>query len=169
MIRAVLAGIAALLLAGCGYHLAGQGDFLPEHIEIIGVPPLENETQRAELGQRASEELLDEFLKRGYKAVARRETTHAVLEGSITGYHRVPVSFSARGRATREEITITARVRLVETEPEHILWSQENFVFRGQYDIEERNEEFFNREILAIEEIAQDFAEAVVTSIVEGF
>jgi outer membrane lipopolysaccharide assembly protein LptE/RlpB len=169
MTRALALAAMVSTLAGCGYHLAGRNVFLPERIQVIGVPPLANETPRAELEQRISEQLLDEFLRRGFRTVAGRETANAVLEGAITGYHRVPVTFSARGRATRQEITITARVRLVESDPETILWSQENFVFRGQYDIEESEQEFFDREILAIEDIAEDFAESVVTSILEGF
>lgn len=162
--------LLALLLAGCGYHLAGHSMFLPEHIRVIGVPPFQNETARAEMEQRITENLLDEFLRRGrFSTVAGREGADAVVEGTITGFNRMPVTFSARGRASRQEVTITARVRLVETEPERILWSQENFIFRRQYDIEESQDDFFDREILAIDEIAADFARSVVTSILEGF
>lgn len=165
--------LLALLMAGCGYGLAGQSSFIPERIGSIGVPPFENETTRAELEQRISESVLDELLRRGkgrFSIVAGRENVDAVLEGVVTGYNKAPVSFGSTGRATRQEITITARVALIETDPETILWSQENFVFRRQYDIEESGQEqFFDREIVAIEELARDFAKAVVTSLLEGF
>jgi outer membrane lipopolysaccharide assembly protein LptE/RlpB len=161
------------LLAGCGYRLAGQSSFIPERITSIGVPPFENETTRAELEQRISESVLDELLRRGkgrFSITAGRENVDAVLEGVVTGYSKSPVSFGSTGRATRQEVTITARLALIETDPETILWSQENFVFRRQYDIQEGGQEqFFDREIVAIEELARDFATAAVTSLLEGF
>jgi len=162
-----------LLLASCGYRLAGQSSFIPERIGSIGVPPFENETTRAELEQRISESVLDELLRRGkgrFSIVAGRSDVDAVLEGVVTGYTKAPVSFGSTGRATRQEVTITARVALLETDPEIILWSQENFVFRRQYDIQEGGQEqFFDREIVAIEALARDFAKSLVTSLLEGF
>ena len=36
--------LAALVNSGCGYSLAGQGSFLPDYIQTIGIPLFENTT-----------------------------------------------------------------------------------------------------------------------------
>jgi len=92
-----------------------------------------------------------------------------VLEGAITSFHSNPVTFTARGRYDRVEVTITARMRLVQVHPEKVLWSRGHFVFREQYDVPETPLSQVDREIVAVEEIARDFARSVVTSILEGF
>jgi hypothetical protein len=49
-----------------------------------------------------------------------------------------------------------------------ILFQNPSFVFRGQYAINQ-DEIYFDRQSQAIDEIAQDFAESVVSAILEGF
>ncbi len=163
----------AALLPGCGYHLAGMAggtSFLPEGVRTIGIPTLHNETDRPEIEQRITEALVDEFVHRGrIEAVAGREGADVVLEGTIMSFRTDPVTFTARGRYDRVEVTITARMRLVRVHPEKVLWSQNHFVFQEQYDVPETPLSQVDREIVAIEEIARDFARSVVTSILEGF
>ena len=64
---------------------------------------------------------------------------------------------------------ITASMRLVQSSPETILWSQNYFTFREQYDVPETPLTEFDREIIAIEQISEGFARSVVTSMLEGF
>ncbi len=164
---------AIVSLPGCGYHLAGMGgahSFLPEGVHAIGIPTLHNETDRPEIEQRITEALVDEFVHRGrLEAVAGREGADVVLEGTIMSFRTDPVTFTARGRYDRVEVTITARMRLTQVHPEKVLWSQNHFVFQEQYDVPETPLSQVDREIVAIEEIARDFARSVVTSILEGF
>ena len=36
--------VAAVASSGCGYALAGRGNFLPAYIQTIGIPTFENHT-----------------------------------------------------------------------------------------------------------------------------
>lgn len=173
---AIAAGLlAAVFLAasGCGYRLAGRGgstSFLPPGVRTIGIPPLRNETERPELELRATEQLIEEFVRRSrYEATPGQAGADVFLEGAITSYRIDPVTFTASGRYSRVEVTITAKMRLVLASPEKVLWSQSHFVFREQYDVPGAALQQFDREIVAIDEIARGFARSVVTSILEGF
>jgi hypothetical protein len=168
--------VAALLLAGClllpscGYRLSGRNRFLPGDVHTIAVPVFANETRRSDIEQRITESLLAEFIKRGdYRTQPQREGADAVLEGAVTGYSANPVLLDAQGNATRVEVVIQARVRMTDLRTAKLLWSQDHFIFRSQYDVNRTAVGSFDREIVAIDRIARDFATTVVTSLLEGF
>lgn len=170
---ALLLGLLGVGTGCLGYHLAGHAtaaSFLPPTIKVIGIPPFKNSTERPQLDQRISEALINEFVKRAkVDAIPSSRGTDAVLEGTIESFRSSPVTFSPTGRSERVEVTVTARIRLVQASPEKVLWAQNHFIFREQYDLPESATAQSDREILAIEEIADGFARAVVTSILEGF
>lgn len=162
--------ILAVLTSSCGYRLAGRNQVLPETVRIIAIPPFENHTRRPEIEQRITEAVTATFIRRGgYKTSASERSADAVLKGAVTGYDTTPVSVGSDGRATRYEVVITAQVDLSTIPEGKILFSAGQFIFKRQYNVSEDAESFFDQEIIAIDLIASDFAEAVVTSILEGF
>jgi TolB-like protein len=162
---ALLLGCAAAL-PGCGYKLSGRNTFLPERIRVIMVAPFENRTQRPELEQRVTEETARELAKRGrYKVVSDRKGADALLEGAITEYRSTPVQLNLQGRATRLETVVTLQASLRDLSSETVLWSQSGLVFREQYDVQDEVLE----ENLALDQIAQGAAAALVNSMFEGF
>ena len=171
--RAIAPGTLALLawsLAGCGYHLTGRASTLPSGITTIGIPTFVNRTNRPELEQRVTEHVIDEFTTRGrLKILPGEDGAQAVLRGTILGYTANPVVISELGRATRYEILITARVVLSEVRTDRVLWEDDHFLFKRQYDLPASPESFVDQEIVAIDDVATDFARSVVTSILEGF
>lgn len=164
---------AALLAAAafaCGYRLAGYSSVLPPSIRKIGVPTFANRTDRPELEQRVTAQVISQFITRGRVQVVPGEAgADAVLRGEITSFILTPVSINPQGRATRYEILINARASLVQTSDEKVLWQDDHFIFRQQYDVETVGAGVVSQETLALEEVAEDFAESVVTSILEGF
>lgn len=169
----MLVAFVVAVATGCGYRLAGGGSletFLPEGTRTIGIPTLDNDTPQADIDKRISEALVEEFVRRSdIEVLPRAVGTDVVLEGTISNYREDPVTFTTQGRFSRLEVTITARMRLIRSSPEKVLWSQNHFVFREQYDVPESPVAEFESELVAIEEIADDFARSVVTSILEGF
>jgi outer membrane lipopolysaccharide assembly protein LptE/RlpB len=160
----------AALLGACGYRLAGRNQLLPPQIKTIGIPPFANSTRRTEVEQRITEKVTQTFIARGgYRTVAGAEGADVVLKGEVTGYDVNPINVGPDGRATRYEVVVTARVELKDPLGEKIYFRSDHFVFKRQYDVPRSASVFFDREIQAIEEVARDFAESVVTSILEGF
>jgi TolB-like protein len=168
-IAAALAMAFAALLPSCGYHLSGAVTSLPPEIKIIAVLPFENRTNRPEIEQRVTEEVADEFTRRGrYKVITDRSAADAVLEGAVTSYRTSPVQFTSAGRATRVEAFVTLQATLRETSNDEILWSQSGLIFKEQYDVPETGE-FFDQESVALDDIAKGAAGVLITSILEGF
>jgi hypothetical protein len=172
------AGLAACVMAagilsgilGCGYRLAGRNLLLPPEVQTIGIPPFINSTRRPEIAQRITEKVTSTFIARGgYKTVPSASGADVVLRGEVTGYDVNPVNVGADGRATRYEVIVTARVELVDDKSKKVYFRSDHFVFKQQYDVGRDPGAFFDEEIVAIEEVGEDFAKSVVTSILEGF
>lgn len=174
--RRVLA-LAALLLAAaastsCGYRLAGANanPAIPESLKVVAVIPFENQTKRPEIEQRVTEEVARELSKRGgYRVVTDRGTADALLEGVVVGFTTMPVQFNEQGRATRVETVIRLRATLRDVRSGNPYWSQDGLIFREQYDVDETEQDYFDRETLALDELARGAAGALVASIFEGF
>jgi len=169
--RTITAAITvAASLAACGYRLAGQSVALPEGVEAVGIPTFINQTNRPDLEQRITEQVTAQFSKRGrVRIMADEEGADAVLLGTILTYITNPVVISEQGRASRYEIRITASVVLREARTDRLLWQDDHHLFRGQYDVPATTDASVDQEIVAIDEVARDFARSVVTSILEGF
>jgi len=169
-ITAVLLATTAAVAPGCGYHLAGRGNTLPPEVHSIGIPIFVNRTNRPELEQRVTEAVIDEFSTRGrLRILPGEEGADAVLRGILYTYTTMPVVLNEQGRAARYEILITADVVLTQAATDRVLWENDHFLFKRQYEVPETSIAYVDREIIAIDEVAGDFASTVVTSILEGF
>lgn len=165
---------AVLLLAGCGYALVGRGSNLPEDIDAVYVEPLVNQTARPQVEQILTSALTDELVTRRRFALVDREEADAVLRGTVSGFTVRPVGFGPDGLASDFEIAITAdmifhRVPTADDEEGEVIWQNSRYVFRQDYPLEEGGGDYFDRENLAIEETAEEFAETLVTDLLEGF
>ena len=168
--RSVLLAVASCAWLGCGYHLTGHGTTLPASVTSVGIPIFQNRTNRPELEQRVTEHVIDEFTTRGrVRILPGEEGADAVLRGTLYTYTTTPVVINPQGRATRYEILITAQVVLSEVSTDRVLWEDDHFLFKRQYDVPEVSLAFVDQEIVAIDDVASDFARGVVSSILEGF
>lgn len=166
---------AACLLGGCGYSLVGKGSNLPADIQAVFVQPLENETKRSQVEQILTEAMINELVtRRRFEILNSPEGADAILRGTVTDFTVRPVSFDSDGLANSFEVLITADMKFErppeggDTEPETI-WSNSRYLFRQDYPLEEDSVDYFDRENLAIEETAEEFAQTLVTDILEGF
>jgi outer membrane lipopolysaccharide assembly protein LptE/RlpB len=161
----------SLILAGCGYALVGRANFLPEGIKTIQVPSFVNRTTRVELEQRVTQAVAEEIVSRGrLTLVSGPSEAHVILRGSIESFGLTPVAFNEEGRATRYQVTVAARIELVDHRNEDaVLWKNDQYLFTETYSINLQLADAFDQETRAIQEIADRFAESVVTNLLEGF
>lgn len=165
---------AALWIAvapACGYRLLGRDGVLTQHgLRTLGVPVFGNRTERPEIEQRFTEQVISELITRTRLQVSGSDRgVDAVLEGEILAYHTQPVTVNPDGRASRYEATVRARVALLDLRDDRLLWEDEQFVFKAQYDVEADLQEFVDLEIVAIDRVARGFAASVVNTLMEGF
>ena len=173
--RRQAAGIGVILAsliasAGCGYALVGQSSSLPENIRVVEFTTLENRTQRVGLEQRLSAEITRELVSRGrFQVQATAEGADAALTGAVLGFNLYPVSFDSQGRATNYQVQITARVSLTAIPGGEGIWDNPAFTFRGNYEYNATAATYVDRENDAIDRVADQFAQSLVTSMLEGF
>lgn len=175
MIRriATLAAAAALLslTSGCGYHLTGKGSNLPAHVKTIAVTAFDNHTSRPELGQRITEKITQELVKRGkYKVISTEAGADAVMRGSVDGWTARPVQLGAeRSEATRVAVTLRASVRFMDQASGRALYENDAFAFTREYDVVGDPDAYFDTELGAVDQVAQDFSRAVISATLQGF
>jgi outer membrane lipopolysaccharide assembly protein LptE/RlpB len=172
MKRLVLAPVLllALLASSCGYALVGHNNFLDPAIKTLEVPAFVNRTTRVELEQRVTQAVAEEFVSRGrLQLVTNAKEAHAILRGSIDSFNIFPIAFE-QGRATRYQISITAKIELLDHRNEDkVLWKNDQYRFSENYEVNLQTTDAFDQESRAIREIAVRFAETLVTNLLEGF
>lgn len=169
-IPVVAVGLVAAVVGACGYSLVGRGAAIPERISEVYVDTLRNETRRSEVGQILTSAISEELVTRKrFDVVADRAEADAVLSGAVVRFDAQPLNFDAEGRAIEYQIVITARVDFAEPGAETPLWANTAYEYRQNYEVEESEASYFDREKLAIEEAAGRFARTLVIDLLEGF
>ena len=118
--RAALVLIAALLFAGCGYHIAGRGAALPGGVTEMRVPVFSNETAKPDIEGPMTEAFVAEMVN----TVRVSYRSEIVMTGVITGYDLKPVSFTGSDVNIEYRLTITLSVDI--KRGEDVLWKDEN-------------------------------------------
>ena len=161
---------------GCGYALAGRGSFLPDYIETIGIPMFENQTTAFEVETLVTQQVRRQFIGRGqYRVVPDISGVDAILEGTIRSISIQPASFNSDQQASRYVFTLTARIEFRDLTTGDVLWQNPSLVFREEYEVASGGgavpsvSSFFGQRSNAVERVAVEFAETVVSSILEAF
>jgi len=172
MRRLAVTPVLLLAAVGCGYHLVGTTSFLPEEIRRLHVESFANQTTWADVDQRIAESLNQEWVRRRrFELVNDRADAQVLLGGTITSVTVAPVTFDERGRATEYQMTLRASVHLDDIrgdEPDR-LWEDPAFSRRTSYTVDVSAVDYFDRQVEAMEILADDFARALVSAVLEGF
>lgn len=169
-LRIATGALALLGLMGCGYALVGRGSTLPPEVQKVYLSPLVNTTQRSQVDQILTRALASELVTRHrFEVLSAEAGADARLSGSVLTFALNPVSFDSEGRATEYEISIVVKVELKQLSPERVLYANEGYLFRSSYEVQPSELGYQDRETPAIESTARDFAETLVTDLLEGF
>jgi len=167
----------ALIVNACGYNLVGRGSGIPDDIRRIHVATLKNLTQRSQVEQILTRALVDELVtRRRFEVVNDEAAADAVLRGKVMSFSLRPVTFDATGLADNFEVQITADMTFQRTpkagerpEDAEIVWHNARYLFRQDYPVDQAGLNFLDRELRAIEQTSERFAETLVIDILEGF
>ncbi len=169
--RAALAGLALLLVEGCGYHVAGRADRLPRHIRTIAIPAFANLTTRHRLTERLPGAITREFLSRSrYRIVADPEQADAVLRGTVVNYVSYPtVVDPATGRAAGVQLSVTLHITLTDRSSGAVVFARPHMEVRERYEIAVDQRAYFEESEAALERLCRDVARQVVSAVLENF
>ena len=160
-----------LALAGCGYHPAGAAAHLPNTVHTLAVPVFKNATQSYHTEVAFTQAVVKEFSSRtSYRLVAGNSPdADATLEGTITSFKVSPLTYNSRtGQSSSFLITIRASVKLVDRD-HRVLYQNPSYLFRQQYETTQDLASFIQEDNPAVQRLARDFAQSVVSDILESF
>jgi len=162
---------AAVLLASCGYQVAGKSAHLPSEWKTIAIPAFTNDTTRYRIEQRLTQAVIREFISRTkYRIVQNPEAADAVLHGEVLSIDTSPVLFNGTtGEVTTMLVTVTVKVQLVDNQTQKAVYKNDAMIFRNQYQISSEVQSFFEEQDPALERMSHDFAAQIVSNVMENF
>jgi len=142
---------------------------LPSRIKTVAVPAFQMGPQalRYRIGSRFTEAVVNELVHRGrgLRVQGEREGADAVIEGYIKSFSYGGVLLDDKGRARIFEVTIEVAVTVRDQTENRVLYDNQNFVFRGEYEFANDPRNFFNEEDPAVQRMARNFAESIVSTL----
>jgi outer membrane lipopolysaccharide assembly protein LptE/RlpB len=160
-----------LLLAGCGYHPVGSPAHLPNTVHTLAVPMFQNTTQSYHTEVAFTQAVIRELSSRTpYKLVAGNDPdADATLDGTITVFQVTPLTYNSQtGQSSSFLITIKASLKVVDRN-QKVLYQNSSYLFRQQYETSQDLASFIQEDNPAVLRLSRDFAQAVVSDILESF
>ena len=144
---------------------------LPSRIKTVAVPAFQNNALRYKIESRFTEAVVNELIHRGHgiRVQSEREGADAVIDGVVKTFGFSGVLLDDKGRARIFEVTITAAVTVRDQHDNRVLYDNQNFIFRGEFEFANDPRNFFNEEDPAVMRIARSFAESIVSTLINGF
>ncbi len=161
----------ALVATSCGYKTAGKAARLPADLRTIAIPSFVNQTQTYRIEQVLTGAVVREFASRTNYHILSQDTgdADAVLRGTVVSTELAPVTYDSRtGRASSGLVTVNMRVSLLDRHG-NVLYENQSYQFREQYQISREISSFFNEESPALDRLSRDFARTLVASVLEAW
>ncbi len=165
----LLIGLLTLIVASsCGYKTASASRSLKG--QSIAVVPLLNKTTTFEVEQILTRAVVRSLVeKSSYRIVQDPSQADVVLRGEILSVMATPVIFGRETFGTAFLVALNAKVELKDRRTGKLLFKNDNYLFREQYEINADVKSFFSELNPALERIAADFGSSVVSTILEDF
>jgi Lipopolysaccharide-assembly len=175
LLQGLIGGGLAVALPGCGYSLAGRGAFLPDYIQTIGVPLFTNNTSVFDVERQLTDAVRTELIGRGrYKVESTATGVDAVLSGEIASITLTVAGFTNQQQASRQVLTLIARVELRDLKTDKVLWTNPALQMAETYDLTNTTtpddpNAFLRQDSNALARLSQEFARTVVSAMLEAF
>jgi outer membrane lipopolysaccharide assembly protein LptE/RlpB len=164
------ASFALTIPGGCGYHTAGSAVHLPKSVHSLAVPTFVNATLSYHTEVEFTQAVIREFTRRTpYTIVSGADAADAVVSGTITKFDVVPLTYNSQtGQSSSYLITISARVSV--TDRDHrVLYQNDHYSFRQQYETTQDLTSFIQEDPAAVRRLSRDFAQSLVSDILDSF
>ncbi len=162
--------LCTVALTGCGYHSVGAATHLPANVRTLAVPVFTTRAQAFHTEFAFTQAVVRELNTRTkYRIVNKDADADATLRGIILSESASPLTYdSTSGQTSSYLITITARVTLTARDG-RILYQNDSLPFREQYQSTQDTTSFIQEDAPAVQRVARDFAQTIVSAILEGY
>lgn len=159
------------LLTGCGYHQAGSATHIPANVRTLAVPIFTTHAQAFRTEMAFTQAVIRELNTRTRYHILNSDTrdADATLTGTILSQTVAPLTYdAATGQSSSYLLSITASVTLT-AHNGHILYRNDRILYREQYQSTQDLNGFIQEDNAAVNRVAKDFAQAVVSDMLESF
>lgn len=155
---------------GCGYKLVGQGITLPNTYWRMAIPVFENKTPQQEIAEMITLAVIDAFSRRGELEIVAEEAATSILRGEINTYQEIPQNISTASYLAKSyRIFLTASVRLIDRKNNSVYWEDKKMYFSQDYDVSDYLGQTEADQREARLRAAEEFADRLVSVVLEGF
>lgn len=168
---ATLLLLLSFALSGCGYHAGGAATHLSVGQRTLAVPIFATHTQAFHTEMALTQAVVRELNTRTRYQILNTATqgADATLNGSILSQTVAPLTYdSATGQTSSYLLTITAKVVLT-TRDGRVLYENDRLSFREQYQSTQDLSGFIQENSAAVRRVSQDFAQTLVSDLLESF
>jgi outer membrane lipopolysaccharide assembly protein LptE/RlpB len=163
---------AALLLfgaGGCGYHLQGRSDRLPDDVHTLYVQMIENGTRKPFLENTVTNAVVERFSRHPrLEIVEDRNRADAILRGKIVRYGNGSVSYNRTDQIAEYRSLIVLDAALVRGDGASALWKG-TVSWSEEYDTTDDKALQAIRESAAIDSASERLADELYSRIVDAF
>ena len=158
--------LSGLILGGCGYRLVGTGGF--KGANSIAIPVFKNNSSEPGIERNITTKVREAFIRDGRLDVISESDADLVFKGQINHYQLKAISFDDKGNATEYWVIMTIDVKVRDAAKDKYLVNQ---TFRTKWDYTVSSELVSSERARyeAIGEASKDFADKMVSIIIEGF
>jgi outer membrane lipopolysaccharide assembly protein LptE/RlpB len=162
---------ALLALSGCGYHTLGSATHLPAGMHTLAVPTFKNQALSFHTEVAMTQAVIREMTSRTSLRVISTpsDDTDATLQGTVLTEVVTPLTYnSTTGQSSSFVVTVRAQV-VVTDRNQKVLYQNDGYVFRQQFETTADLTSFIQEDPAAIHRLSQDFAQSLVSDILESF
>jgi Rare lipoprotein B len=160
-----------LPLAGCGYHTVGSATHIPGNVSTLAVPIFATRAQAFHTEMAFTQATIRELNTRTKYRILNTDSADAdaTLHGTILSQAVAPLTYDATsGQSSSYLVTITAKV-LLTAHDGHVLYRNDAVIFHEQYQSTQDLNGFIQEDPAAVRRVARDFAQALVSDMLESF
>lgn len=172
--------VALLGVSGCGYHTLGSAAHLPDTVHTLAVPIFKNKTQFYHSEISMTQAVVREFTDRTRLTVSAdlADAADAIVSGTIISESVQPLTYRTEtttvnaGQTTSvtSSFLVTINVNVLVTDRDNrVLYQHNNYVFHEQFETTSDLASFIEEDSPAVQRLSRDFAQALVSDILESF
>ncbi len=175
--------VCCLMLAisvGCGYRRLDRQPHPQPWMhkgDTVRLAPFVNKTARLGLEDKLAKALEYRIVAASpWRLVAAGEPARWVLQGTLEKVEFHPIGLTlgnpgdprSAGNASRVEVVMVASVALMDGQTGQVVLSRPGLTFTNQYRVDQNFASFDSRESEVLGGLADDFAESMLTQVLEG-
>jgi outer membrane lipopolysaccharide assembly protein LptE/RlpB len=158
-------------LSGCGYHEAGSATHVPPNVHTLAVPIFATNAQAYHTEMAFTQATIKELnLRTKYHVLnTDSEDADATLKGTILSQVVTPLTYDASTGQTSSYLVIINAKLLLTAHDGRVLYRNDSIIFREQYQSTEDLNGFIQEDGYAVHRVAREFAQTIVSDMLESF